>query len=109
MKKMGFGVVVAIGAVFLSGCGTICNLASCGNMENYGGVKKDVGFLENTQLHPSSSILTIVVCPAIGAELSLSLLGDTLALPLTSYVQSNRNERESKERIDGGGCMVTND
>jgi uncharacterized protein YceK len=92
MKGTLIAVFVTIAAVLLSGCGTICNLAT-GDPEIYGGPQKDAEFLQN--LHPAEGGgaaagkgMAIVLLATV-ADVSLSVVGDTLTLPLAIYMRQH--------------------
>jgi hypothetical protein len=107
MKASIIAVVGAITAFLSSGCGTVFNLASCENMENYGGVARDGAFFASLHLSPQGGARAgiLLIFPAMLTEVSLSLLGDTLTLPITSFVQATRYEQEEKERWRDDGSI----
>jgi uncharacterized protein YceK len=81
-------------AVLLSGCGTVCNLAS-GNPDNYGGVQRDLQFASDAtdrgglcRPRPGDTGWGAACVLALyGADLSLSFVADTLTLPLATYLR----------------------
>ncbi len=88
------GPLLAAAAVLLSGCGTVCNLAS-GNPDNYGGVQRDLQFASDApdkgffyRARPWDTGWTAACALALyGADLSLSFVADTLTLPLATYLR----------------------
>jgi uncharacterized protein YceK len=93
------GVLLAAAMVIpLSGCGTVCNLAS-GNPDNYGGVQRELKFADDASakgglLSGSSGAegtggvwAALFVLALYGTDLSLSFVGDTLTLPLAAYLR----------------------
>ena len=97
------GMLLAAALVVpLSGCGTVCNLASA-DPDNYGGVQRDLkvaddasangGFLSGIQGGDArgGAFMAAFVLALYGADLTLSVVGDTLTLPLAAYLR-NRHE-----------------
>ena len=83
--------LLVLPAVFLSnGCGTIRNLRS-GDPDVYGGVKKDVEFIQTPGSGGGPELLVIMA-----AETGLSLIADTLTLPLV--VRMRQNEQTSDDK-----------
>ena len=74
--------LLAVFAVLLSGCGTICNFAG-GEPAPYGGVAKDLEVAEHSSggggIRSASSI--VAVCALCAAEFCASAVADTLTLP----------------------------
>ena len=89
MKKV-LGAIVVLWAMFVSGCGTILN-ATSGDMYPYGGLARDCQFVAAAltgDTSPDSSgkggaVALLIVVPA---EMSLSLVGDTVMLPWTLFL-----------------------
>ena len=87
MQKTWIGAVVALAAVSLSGCGTVRNIAT-GRPEIYGGVAKDLEFAQKSHsLGPATGKGGVGFLCLYLADLSLSLVGDTLTLPYILYKQ----------------------
>jgi uncharacterized protein YceK len=81
MKKTWVGTVVALAAVLSNGCGTVANLAT-GRPEIYGGVAKDLDFAQKPHsVTPATGKGGVALLCLYVADLSLSLVGDTLTLP----------------------------
>ena len=72
-------VTVALLALSGSGCGTIANLISR-DPEVYGGLEKDVEYAQTAE--PQAGQSDKVVFILLAAEGTLTLLGDTLTLPI---------------------------
>jgi hypothetical protein len=91
MTKTALPAFVAMSALWLSGCGTICNLASK-NPQVYGGIQGDIECVKHLDhLGPSSAsgksvLFLFLLLPAEG---SLTLAGDTLTLPLVVCLRQN--------------------
>ncbi len=83
MKSRALAVVVAISALWSSGCGTVLNLVSR-DPERYGGVAKDCQFALTSHVMntPADFKGTIVVLALWLAEVCASGMADTLTLPL---------------------------
>jgi uncharacterized protein YceK len=108
-------IILVLAAVSLSGCGTVCNLA--GGMLHpdseprvYGGVIRDVEIIDNVVSSESSeSLLPINGGGGTGAAMMLaalisvpvvdpvlSLVADTLTLPVTIPLQERRIARQQE-------------
>ncbi len=99
----------ALGTVVLAcagGCGTVLNLASRDPVIPFGGVQKDLEVLQTSgpAIHgdPPGGLGAAVLFACIPAELCLSLVGDSLTLPLALWM---RNERDARD----GTCSRTCD
>src|SRR5262249_58308295 len=91
MRRVRAGAVAALAAVLASGCGTVCNLAT-GKPEVYGGVEKDVECLLTPTQTPVMTAQSgqggaAILAAFLVAEGTLSLVGDTLTLPLVLYMR----------------------
>ncbi len=109
MRKLPFAACLAVGAMSLSGCGTICNLVDgyspppVGSQRPavYGGVLLDLSVLDEIERHPPKEldkgdprpVMVWMVCLMV--DLPLSCVGDTLTLPITLPVQRRRTEPNS--------------
>jgi hypothetical protein len=91
------GLAMALGS--LNGCGTTCNLAgSFTHPETeprvYGGVRRDLEFVDDVVQKGkpigSDPKAVVVLVPFALAEAILTLVGDTLTLPITIYLQDRR-------------------
>jgi uncharacterized protein YceK len=103
-------------AVSLSGCGTVCNLAGGVTQPDveprvYGGVQRDFEVLSDvcsSTFHPSGGTLSgdgkaaafwsACLLTAFAGDPILSLVGDTLTLPVTIPLQNRRIAEEVKDR-----------
>ena len=77
-------VVLAVSAIWVSGCGTIANLET-GKPELFGGVQKDVAFLETPRPQPQGIGIRNLGALVLFVDLPLSAVGDTLTIPLAIY------------------------
>jgi uncharacterized protein YceK len=80
--------IVASAAVLLSGCGTIVNLCSGDPEIPLGGVQKDLQVVDSPRASGfgtgKSAALVVLLIPV---ELCLSVVGDTLTLPLAIFIK----------------------
>jgi uncharacterized protein YceK len=83
MKRTTLAVVVALFAIWSSGCGTIANLTS-GNPEvPFGGVQRDIALVETPRETPSGiGLVPSMLVFVLPIEMSLSFVGDLVTLPL---------------------------
>jgi len=97
MKMIRIAVFAVTTAFLSSGCGTICNLKS-GDPDIYGGVKKDVTYIQTPSSNPTgvSGQGGVIILGIIAAEMGLSLVADTLTLPLV--VRMRQNEQASDDK-----------
>ena len=102
MKRIGF-FLLAICAVCLSGCGTICNFAS-GDPQPYGGLTRDMDRVGSGQQGGGghiSSPLAIPILLGLGAgELVATSIADTLTMPyfiISRQAEIKRDQTENKE------------
>src|SRR5215469_5715497 len=95
MQRARAAVFVAIAAVSLGGCGTILNFAT-GDPDIYGGVQKDINFMQTPRQNGSVVGSTtgggkypggLVMFGAVGADACLSLIADTLTLPIAVWMR----------------------
>ena len=105
MKTVGIAAFAVTAAFLSSGCGTICNLKS-GDPDIYGGVKKDVTFIQTPPSDPNSTIRAsgqggAIILAVIAAEMGLSLVADTLTLPLV--VRMRQYEQASDDKTQPSG------
>lgn len=91
MKSVWIAGLVLVTTLLTSGCGTILNLRS-GDPEVYGGVAKDLEFIMTPQAGEGGGGGSPGVLMLIAGEVGLSLIGDTLTLPVVIR----------KKRIDDG-------
>jgi uncharacterized protein YceK len=77
-------VVLAVSAIWVSGCGTIANLET-GKPELYGGVQKDVELLETPRPQPHGIGIRNLGALVLFVDLPLSAVGDTLTIPIAIY------------------------
>jgi uncharacterized protein YceK len=104
-RIVGFAVLAA---VCQGGCGTILNFAK-GDPDIYGGVQKDIQFIQTPRaggggvgVNPSSLVLLVPV------DACLSLVADTLTLPLAVYLRQNGHASDDKSVTGGDGSHAAN-
>jgi uncharacterized protein YceK len=90
MTRTARTVVLAISALSLTGCGTICNLASK-DPQVYGGPAKDFEVVQ--YFHGCGGIGGAVV---LVSDMCISLVGDTLTLPILLYRRERLSAREEQ-------------
>src|SRR5262249_7527664 len=95
MKATPALVFVTIAAILLSGCGTVCNFAT-GDPEIYGGVQKDIAFImtppgpdQVPRVNESPGKAAVFYVAVVFADACLSLVADTLTLPLAICLRQN--------------------
>jgi uncharacterized protein YceK len=96
------GLMIAVTAALLSGCGTVCNFAG-GDPEVYGGVQKDLAFVQSPRTSPPPVGVNRggpVFLGLVVADVFLSAVTDTLTLPLAVYLRQN-------ERHEAGATVPT--
>jgi uncharacterized protein YceK len=84
-------MALALGVLWASGCGTVCNLFS-GDPGVYGGLQRDAEFLNTRGNWLSNGMQgpAVFAVPAcFAAEFCLSTVGDTLTLPLVILMRQN--------------------
>ncbi len=113
MKRTGIGAILALAAALCSGCGTVFNLTDGVFQPNadpedsgpkvYGGVKADFDYFaggQTTGLDVSKASAVLLV-----AELPMTLIGDTLTLPIAIWAQEKRAaavaERQASQKENG--------
>jgi uncharacterized protein YceK len=112
MKSVWMAVLAAIAAASLGGCGTIRNFAH-GDPDIYGGVQKDVEFIQTPRTavgggvsYPRGPFLAALV----SADVGLSLVADTLTLPLAIYLRQNEHtSADEGVPVDGGNSVKSAD
>jgi uncharacterized protein YceK len=94
MRKV-LTAIAAVLAVSLSGCGTIANLCTGDPEVPLGGVQKDLEAFNTPRATPmgtgKGAALMVVLLPT---ELCLSLVGDTLTLPLAIFIKRSGYPRD---------------
>ena len=105
MNKVSIAALAMI-AILSNGCGTICNLKS-GDPEVYGGIRKDVDYMmtppasgNNQASGSGGSAAGILVI--LTAEMGLSLVADTLTLPLV--VRKRHKEQAGESEANPAGA-----
>jgi uncharacterized protein YceK len=88
--------LVALATALLSGCGTVVNFAK-GDPQIYGGAQKDVEFCLTPNNLGNSGPGAIVILGVLIADMGVSLVADTLTLPLIFYLNQHR-----EGNVDGG-------
>lgn len=99
MAKRCKAAALAIAALWLSGCGTICNLVSDDPVP-YGGMQKDQEFFTKwvAESDEDWGLKDLIGQFCIGVtETLLTCIGDLLTLPLANYLQQRREEYEAAE------------
>jgi uncharacterized protein YceK len=105
MNKVSIAAL-AMTAILSNGCGTICNLKS-DDPEVYGGIRKDVEYMRtppdsgNNQASGSGGDATGILV-ILMAEVGLSLVADTLTLPLV--VRKRHKEHASESEANPAGA-----
>jgi uncharacterized protein YceK len=109
MKGLPTAAVVALAVLSASGCGTVCNLAS-GDPQIYGGPQADI-MMALTPAHgagdtpPSPAREGDATAEGFNgswpfllvlADIPLSLVGDTMTLPLTVYLRQNKHPKPDR-------------
>jgi uncharacterized protein YceK len=93
---------VALAFVALVGCGTVRNLAT-GDPEIYGGVQKDIEIIQTPPPRSGVGINPMTLALFTPVDLCLSLVGDTLTLPLAVCMRQNDHSGDDKGGAAGGG------
>jgi uncharacterized protein YceK len=93
-------VLLAISAISMSGCGTIANLQT-GKPDFYGGVQKDVELLQTPRPQPQGIGIRNLGALVLFVDLPLSVVGDTLTMPLAIY-EWHRGEGNTDSVADKG-------
>jgi uncharacterized protein YceK len=110
MTKTRAAGLLALAAVWQAGCGTIVNFAQ-GDPDIYGGVQKDIQFIETPRkqggggVGVNTGMLLAVLAPL---DTCLSLVGDTLTLPLAICLRHNEHESDGKIVIGGNSSSPAN-
>jgi uncharacterized protein YceK len=86
-------VLLSVCTLVVSGCGTIANLQT-GKPDFYGGVQKDVEFLETPRPQPAGIGISNLGALVLFVDLPLSVVGDTLTMPLAIY-EWHQDDRHS--------------
>ncbi len=88
--------LTALVATACCGCGTICNLASS-DPQVYGGPEKDIEIWSERGMPRGQNVGAFAFLGLCLADLPVSLVGDTLTLPLAIYLQQRRDaSRDSR-------------
>jgi uncharacterized protein YceK len=93
-------VLLALATLLVSGCGTIANLQT-GKPDLYGGVQHDVQLLETPRPPPQGIGIRNLGALVLFVDLPLSVVGDTLSIPLANY-EWHRGEGQA-DAVGGGG------
>jgi uncharacterized protein YceK len=100
MKRTRTALFVALAAVALGGCGTIRNLSG-GDPEIYGGVQKDVEFIETPRKQQGGiGVNSMTLAMFVPVDLCLSFVADTLTLPVAICMR--QNDHTSDNPSNGG-------
>ena len=107
------GLLALTIAVLAIGCGTVCNLAGGfvhpeEEPKVYGGVQRDLGFIGEMASDPKgfncpaggqgAAMTAIFILGMAAVDPVLSLVGDTLTLPITLLVEHQREARKTSEQ-----------
>jgi hypothetical protein len=108
MKQSRIALIATIAAISASGCGTVCNfVGGIAHPESeprvYGGVQRDLEILNQgwDQPSPKKDVQTqdprvvFLLIPLAVAEGVLTVVGDTLTLPITIPLQRNRTSQNA--------------
>jgi uncharacterized protein YceK len=90
---------VALATISLAGCGTVRNFAT-GDPEIYGGVQKDVQFIQTPQTAKGVCVNPMTLAFLAPADLCLSFVADTLTLPIA--VCMRHSDRTGDDKVAGG-------
>jgi uncharacterized protein YceK len=97
---------VALATVALGGCGTIRNFSS-GDPELYGGVQKDIEFIETPRTAKGGvGVNTMTLALFVPADLCLSFVADTLTLPVAIWMRQNDQPNVDRGVVGGPGNLV---
>jgi uncharacterized protein YceK len=97
-------VLWALASFVVSGCGTVANLQT-GKPDFYGGVQHDVQLLETPRSQPQGIGIRNLGALVLFVDLPLSMIGDTLTLPVAIY-EWHREEGHT-DPVRGGGEGTT--
>jgi uncharacterized protein YceK len=84
MTRPPLAVLLAVAAMWVSGCGTIANLKT-GEPDLYGGVQRDIQLLEAPRPQPAGIGIRNLGALVLFVDLPLCVVGDTLTMPLAIY------------------------
>jgi uncharacterized protein YceK len=99
-------VPLAIAALLAGGCGTIANLKT-GKPDFYGGVQKDVQFLGTPRPQPAGIGISNLGALVLLVDLPLSVVGDTLTMPLAIYEWHRGGAHsDTTDPVGGGGTAA---
>ncbi len=111
MKRAWIAALAAIAAVSPGGCGTICNFAH-GDPDIYGGVQKDVELLQTPRTATGGGVSFNkggpVFAVLLTGDVALSLVADTLTLPLAIYMRQNEHSSEDEGGLQRTGAIGRN-
>jgi hypothetical protein len=100
MKVARYLAFVAVITSLMTGCGTVCNLASS-NPQVYGGLDKDAELTREIQGRAIAPPVKLAVAVFVLPDFLASLAGDTLTLPLMLYLA----DRNVEANADGGKAV----
>lgn len=101
MKAILIVALTVIASLMTSGCGTVLNLRS-GDPDVYGGVQKDWKFFMTPVFDGAGCSGEVFFPLLVAADAGLSLIADTLTLPLVIHMrhvdqEEDKNENEPAE------------
>jgi len=91
MKPWQIAMVLAIAAVGANGCGTVCNLIGEEPKMPFGGVQTDLSYIMSPKKDSpagcsSGGMSAVGAVALVGADITLSAVGDTLTFPVALYL-----------------------
>lgn len=107
MNKKVTGLVLAVSILSLAGCGTVCNFA--GGIVHpdqepriYGGIQRDMNIIETAVTTkpdnpPNMGKAAVVILALALVDPIVSLVADTLTLPITIPIQYWREKAEKND------------
>jgi uncharacterized protein YceK len=111
MKKIAKTMFLAV-AVWSSGCGTVCNLSNGffdpdDSPTMFGGLQMDFGFLEalgstgSQPISDSGPRTNLAIVGLAILDMPMSLVGDTLTLPITAFCDTRRSGGKKAASMEG--------
>jgi uncharacterized protein YceK len=101
MKAISIVALTVIASLMTSGCGTILNLRS-GDPDVYGGVQKDWKFFMTPVFDGAGCSGEVFFPLIVAADAGLSLIADTLTLPLV--IRMRHEDQEKEDATNSAGC-----
>jgi hypothetical protein len=111
-------LIAALTAIAAAGCGTTCNLAGGFTHPDsepaiYGGVQRDLKIVDDLVGKNESEAATdprgILIAVSLGlTEGVLTVVGDTLTLPITVYLQDRRASKAAADQKETHSAELAN-